>query len=135
VARAQELSGPERESLLRTTEELLAKFEGWASVGPSNFAHKRDLIRAELLQAREAHQLAAAAYDAAVISAAASGFVHDQALVHERAARFHQASGEAGPSRAHANAAVAYYEKWEAWAKSAALRAALPSAEGPRRFT
>src|SRR5271157_4209196 len=54
-------------------------------MGPSNFAHKRDLIRAELLRARHAHRPAAEAYEAAVISAAESGFVHDQALAHERA--------------------------------------------------
>ncbi len=125
LARAQELGGPGQESLLRTAEEMLAKFEVWARIGPSNFAHKRDLIRAELLRARNERQPAAAAYEAAVISAAESGFIHDEALAHERAALFFQASHVAEKSRAHAQAAVTQYEKWEAWAKSAAVRATL----------
>ncbi len=104
---------------------MLAKFEVWARIGPSNFAHKRDLIRAELLRARNERQPAAAAYEAAVISAAESGFIHDEALAHERAALFFQASHVAEKSRAHAQAAVTQYEKWEAWAKSAAVRATL----------
>jgi serine/threonine protein kinase len=124
AARAQEL-GSERDSLLRTAEESLAKFEAWASIGPSNFAHKRDLIRAELLRARQQSQPAAAAYEAAVISAAESGFVHDQALAHERAALFYRAADDGEKSRAHARAAVTHYEKWEAWAKSAAIRDTL----------
>jgi hypothetical protein len=125
AARAQELSGPEREALLKTAEEMLAKFEVWASVGPSNFAHKRDLIRAELLRARNEPEPAAAAYEAAVISAAESGFVHDQALAHERAVLFYYAADDAEKSRVHAQAAVTNYEKWEAWAKSAAIRDSL----------
>jgi serine/threonine protein kinase len=125
AARAREQSGADRESLLRTADELLAKFESWTSIGPSNFAHKRDLIRAELLHARDARQLAAAAYDVAVVSAAESEFVHDQALAHERAALFHQAADEREPSRAHALAAATHYETWEAWAKSAGIRATL----------
>jgi serine/threonine protein kinase len=125
AARAQQLSGADRESLLKAAEGLLAKFEVWASIGPSNFAHKRDLIRAELLRAHHQSQPAAAAYETAVISAAESGFVHDQALAHERAALFYQASDDAEKSRAHARAAITHYEKWEAWAKSAAIRNTL----------
>ena len=135
AGRSQELSGPEREPLLATAEELLAKFEAWASVGPSNFAHKRDLIRAELLRARHERQPAAAVYEAAVISAAASGFIHDQALAHERAAMFYQAYDEVEKSRAHAQAAATCYEKWEARAKSAALRERLLSLEAKTSMT
>jgi len=139
AARAQELSGPERETLLKTAEEMVAKFEAWANIGPANFAHKRDLIRAELLRARNEHQAAAASYEAAVISAAESGFVHDLALAHERALLFYRASGDMEKSRMHAQAAVTHYEKWEAWAKSTAIRDTLiqPKDAGisPKVFT
>ncbi len=122
AALAQQLTAPEREPHLRTADELLAKFEGWASMGSSNFAHKGNLIRAELLRAYFERQSAAAAYEAAVTSAAESGFIHDQALAHERAALFFQSCGDTAKSRSHAHSAVSCYEKWEAWAKSAALR-------------
>jgi tetratricopeptide (TPR) repeat protein len=131
AARTQELGGTERESMLRTVEELLAQFEVWASIGPANFAHKRDLIRAELLRARHEIRAAAEAYEAAVISAAESGLVHDQALAHERSLLFYKACDDLDKSRAHAQAAVAHYEKWEAWAKSAAIRDAFLSPKVP----
>jgi serine/threonine protein kinase/tetratricopeptide (TPR) repeat protein len=134
AARARELSGLERESLLKTADELAAKFEVWASMGPSNFAHKRDLIRAELLYARNERKPAAAAYHAALISAAESGFVHDEALAHERVAVFYRAADDAEQSRTHAQAAVTHYEKCEAWARSAAIRDTL-LAVGRQRFT
>jgi serine/threonine protein kinase len=127
AAQAQKLGGPERQSMLRTVEELLAKFEAWSAICPSNFAHKRDLIRAELLRARHERRLAAEACEAAVISAVESGLVHDQALAHERTFLFYQASGDLERSRTHAQAAVAGYEKWQARAKSASIRETLIS--------
>ncbi len=130
AARAQELNGPEREPLLKTAEESLGKFEAWASIAPWNFAHKRDLIQAELLRARRESRPAAEAYERAVISAAESGFVHDQALAHERAALFYRVS-DGEKSRAHAQAAVTHYEKWGASAKSAAIRDIPPPPKVP----
>lgn len=131
-ARAQEFTGLERESLLKTAEQLLMKFETWANIGPANFAHKRDLIRAELLRARDEGQ-AAAAYDRAVISAAESGFVHDQALAHERAALYYRAS-DSEKSRVHAQAAITYYDKWGARAKSAVIRDTFLLVQRRQRF-
>ncbi len=135
AARARECSGSERDALLTTAEELLEKFEAWALIGPANFAHKADLVRAELLHARGASERAVTAYAAAVISAAGSSLIHDEALAHERAARFHQASDGVERCRAHALAAATCYEKWEAWARSAAVRTAFSSTEGRRHVT
>lgn len=124
AAEARAQGGAGGEALLKTAEELLAKFEAWASVGPANFAHKRDLIRAELMLAR-ADDAAAAAFEDAVLSAGRSGFVHDLALAHERAALCYLAADDSKKSRAHAQAAVTHYEKWEAWARSTAVRETL----------
>ena len=121
AARAQEITGPERHALLRITQELLGQFQAWAEDGPANFTHKRDLIRAELLAALGTTE-AAGAYATAVTSAEASGFAHDAALAHERAALFHHAQGEGDVAMAHGNAAISHYDRWEAKAKSAALR-------------
>ena len=115
--------GDVRSKLLESIDDMLGRVEAWASVGPANFAHKRDLIRAERLRARgeRLDAAAAAAYDAAIESAAASGFVQDHALAHERAALFHEAGGDAAKASAHLDQAAALYRKWEAWAKVAAL--------------
>ena len=122
AARAGQLGRSERAPLLATVDKLLERFETWASDGPANFAHKRDVIRAERFRARDERELAAAAYEAAVVSAAASGFQHDLALAHERAAMFHQTAGDATKSRSHAQLAATHYEEWGATAKADSLR-------------
>jgi serine/threonine protein kinase/tetratricopeptide (TPR) repeat protein len=124
VARSREVTGEDRDALLQTARGLLEEFQAWAHMNPANFAHKRDLIRAELLAA-EASPDAVAAYQTAIASAEASGFVHDVALAHERAALFHQSRGENQVADSHAQIAISQYEHWEAWAKSEALRKQL----------
>ena len=118
-AAAGATSSDARSKLLESVEEQLKRFEGWASVGAANFAHKRDLIRAELLHARGGDRTAAAdAYDTALETAAASGFVQDHALAYERAALFHRAGGDAANASAHFDRAADLYQEWEAWAKA-----------------
>jgi len=121
VARAREVSGAEREALLQSARDLLEVFQAWADTNPANFAHKYDLIRAELLAAYASPD-AVEAYQKAVASAEASGFAHDLALVHERTAVFHQGRGEQEKAGSHAQIAISQYEQWEAWAKVEALR-------------
>jgi len=121
VARSREVTGAEHEALLRNARDLLEIFQSWADTNPANFSHKYELIRAELLAAIGSPD-AEAVYKTATKSAEASGFAHDVALVHERAALFHQSRGEDEAARSHAQAAISQYEHWEAWAKSEALR-------------
>jgi hypothetical protein len=111
----------ERAKLLATVDELLARFEAWADAGPDSFTHKHDLIRAERLHAGgepDERDEAMAAYYSAIESAAISGFVHDQALAHERAALFFGATGDAARETTHFREAEVLYRKWEAWAKA-----------------
>ena len=121
IARSREVTGADRHAHLQSAHELLQQFQGWGDINPANFAHKRDLIRAELLAA-EASPDAVPAYQSAVASAEASGFAHDVALAHERAALFHQRSGNQPAATRHAQIAIAQYQQWEAWAKVEALR-------------
>lgn len=121
AARSREVTGADRNALLLSAQDLLQQFQGWADINPANFAHKRDLIRAELLAACAGPDTDDA-YSTAVASAEASGFAHDIALVHERAALFYQSRGNRETAVAHAQVAISHYEQWEAWAKSAALR-------------
>jgi predicted ATPase len=121
AARAPEADERIGNGLLKTTEEVLGQFQRWAEVGPANFAHKRDLIGAELLAARNSPD-AIAAYQTAIASAETSGFAHDIALVHERAALLYEGNGDHPTAVLHAQIAISHYEQWQAWAKSAALR-------------
>jgi predicted ATPase len=127
IARALESGSPQSESLIGEARELMQKFETWAELGPSHVVHKRDLIRAELMRATAPDE-AAAYYQAALQSAEASGFLHDLALAHERTALFFLSVGRMEQARRHAEMAAEYYDRWEAFAKSRAIREALLSA-------
>src|SRR5262245_66252625 len=59
AARAAEADERERGRLIAVAEELLEAYEKWVAVGPANFAHKRDLIAAELHRARREDDRAA----------------------------------------------------------------------------
>jgi predicted ATPase len=112
----------EREPLIATAQEQLEAFERWAAAGPANFAHKRNLIAAELYRVRGDHVQAEEAFRAAVSSAAKSGFTHDLALAHERAAIFFDATNDRTRAVEYAERAAVHYDAWQAWAKSAAVR-------------
>jgi tetratricopeptide (TPR) repeat protein len=124
IGRALETGSPQSESLLGGARELAQKFETWAENGPSHVVHKRDLIRAELMRVTGPDE-AAGYYKAALQSAQASAFMHDLALAHERTALFFFSVGRSEEARRHAETAAEYYDRWEAFAKSRALREAL----------
>jgi tetratricopeptide (TPR) repeat protein len=124
IGRAQETGSPLSESLIGEAGELAQKFEAWAEHGPGHVVHKRDLIRAELMRAT-CRDEAAEYYEAALRSAEASGFVHDLALAHERTALFLLSAGRSEEGRRQAEMAAEYYDRWEAFAKSRAIREEL----------
>jgi predicted ATPase len=125
LGRALEVQPEERQPLFQAAAELLQNFTDWSTLSPSTFLHKRDLIHAELCRQRTLPSTAARAYQDAVASAEASGFLHDLALVQERAAHFFAGIGEPEPAHKHALAALASYNRWQAWAKAMHIQETL----------
>jgi predicted ATPase len=125
LGRALEVEASERTPLIQAAEELLQRFTAWADLCPSTFAHKRDLLHAELARQRLLPAAAAHAYETAVASARSSGFLHDLALAHERAAHFFAAWDQPELAHTHATAALASYTQWKASAKVAHLHETL----------
>jgi serine/threonine protein kinase len=115
---ALEVDAAERGSLLAVADDLLQRFSAWAILNPHTFAHKRDLIHAELCRHRTSTAAAAKTYEVAIASATASGFLHDLALAQERAALFFAASQQPRLANSYARAALTAYTNWQAWAKS-----------------
>src|SRR4029434_4005417 len=69
------------------------QLEIWAENCPENFENRAALVAAEIAR-REARRLDAEhLYEEAIRSARANGFVHNEALAHELAARFYAARG------------------------------------------
>jgi hypothetical protein len=103
------------ESALGLAEQMSA----WAGDNPSNFAHKRDLVLAELSQLENRPEEAEALYHSAASTALAQGFVHDAALTHERAASFFLSRSDSESARREASAACEAYKRWGAELKAA----------------
>jgi PAS domain S-box-containing protein len=118
---------PKRRAELREDIiEHLASFQRWAESCPATFAHKHALVSAEWarLEGRdiEAMQL----YEQAIRSAAERGFLQDQALASEIAARFYRLRGLEKVADAYLDEARDCYARWGALAKVAQLDQSHP---------
>ncbi|WP_437522035.1 AAA family ATPase [Sorangium sp. So ce726] len=89
----------------------------WAASCPDNFLHKHALVRAEIarLLGREAE--AVRLYEQAISSARENGFVQQEAIACELAARFYRDRGLSTPEGAYLRDARAAYFRWGAHAK------------------
>ncbi|MET0389181.1 MAG: AAA family ATPase [Polyangiales bacterium] len=116
----------EQPKLLTSILEKLAKLERWAETGPANFAHRRDLVAAELARCAGDGDRAARLYDLSLDAAKANRFVNDAALAAEAAAHFHGARGSALAARSYLAEAQYAYMRWGADAKVAELRLQYP---------
>jgi predicted ATPase/TolB-like protein/class 3 adenylate cyclase len=122
IAAVFEAASPERRAELR--EELiehLASFQRWAESCPATFAHKHALVSAEwaYLEGRDIEAMRL--YEHAICSAAERGFLQDQALASELAARFYRLRGLEKVADTYLDEARDCYARWGAWAKVAQL--------------
>jgi PAS domain S-box-containing protein len=69
------------------------QIEAWAQHCPENFANRAALVRAEIARLEDRVLDAMALYEQAIRSAQANGFVQNEALAYELAARFYAARG------------------------------------------
>ncbi|HTI00297.1 MAG TPA: AAA family ATPase [Acidisoma sp.] len=106
-----------------------AALKVWAALNPASFGHKQRLIEAEQARLHGDALGAMQCYEAAAAAAAASGFVHDQALAHERAARHGAALGLTLAARQHRRTAMECYRRWDAGAKAASLAVDFAASE------
>lgn len=106
----------ERADVRRQLAEARAHFDVWAQNCPDNFAGKHALVAAEEARVEERWSEAAPLYERAVQRARASGFVHDEGIAAERAARFYRERGMATPSDAYARLARDCWARWRAHA-------------------
>jgi PAS domain S-box-containing protein len=90
------------------------QFQEWAENCPANFEGRAGLIGAEIARidgrTLDAEQL----YEAAIRSARANGFVHNEAVANELAARFYAARGFETTSHAYLREARYGYLRWGA---------------------
>ena len=125
-------SSPERRAELR--EEFIAhlgSFQRWAESCPATFAHKHALISAEWARLEGRDIEAMPLYEQAIRLAAERGFLQDQALASELAARFYRLRGLEKVADTFLDEARDCYVRWGAWAKVAQLDKSHPRIRQP----
>jgi predicted ATPase/GAF domain-containing protein len=100
--------------LLMTHREQLRE---WADTNPPTFADKHDLVSAEIARIEGRALDAMHLYEQAIQSARENGFVQNEALAHEVAARFYLARGFETFAHTYLRNARNCYDRWGAHGK------------------
>jgi predicted ATPase/signal transduction histidine kinase/tRNA A-37 threonylcarbamoyl transferase component Bud32 len=106
------------------------QMELWAGTCEENFSHKHLLVEAEIARLRGDDLEAMRLYQRASRAAERQGFIQDEALAHELAARFYRARGLEDIAAMHTERAVRAYQLWGASRKVSALAAEHPGMLG-----
>ena len=117
LARAQlcdTASAPERAEHLEVVAAHYRQLREWAENCPENFENRAALIGAEIARLDGREFDAERLYEQAIQSAHANGFVHNEALANEVAARFYAAHGLETNAQAHLRNARHCYLRWGA---------------------
>lgn len=101
----------------------LKKLSNWAIHAPTNFEHRCELIRAEMASTSGNNVEAMELYDLAIAGAKENGYVQEEALANELAAKFYLAQKRITIAKAYMKEARYCYQKWGAKAKVEHLEA------------
>ncbi|HVH43223.1 MAG TPA: AAA family ATPase, partial [Labilithrix sp.] len=110
----------------------LQLLETWAQNCPENFADRAALVGAELARLDGEREKAADLYERAIRAARQSGFVHNEALAYETAARFYRARGFGLIADTYLREARDRYKQWGADGKVHQLEQSTPRLGRPR---
>ncbi len=104
----------------------------WANHCPANFRDRAELVGAELARLTGRDLEAARLYEAAIGSAHRNGFVQNEGLAHELAARYYLAHGLETAGYAHLRNARNCFERWGAHGKVKQLEERRPRLQEER---
>lgn len=112
--------------ILRQVTQHQDQLRRWADTAPMNYRHKFDLVEAERCRALADRAGAIERYDDAIAGARANGYLQDEALAHELAARFYLDWGKTRVARAYLQEAYECYRRWGATTKVTHLERLYP---------
>ena len=116
----------EQEGILDKVAENQEKIKVWAEFGPANQLYKYHLVEAECARVEGRDLEAAELYDRAIELAGEHGYINDEAMANEVAARFYEGCGRMKFAQVYIQDAYRLYELWGAKAKTDDLLAQYP---------
>ncbi|MEM9216703.1 MAG: PAS domain S-box protein [Cyanobacteria bacterium P01_F01_bin.150] len=114
-------SASEQASIIAQVNDNQKKLEYWAGYAPMNFQHKYDLVLAETYRCLGQKSEAIDAYDQAISDAKGNGYIQEEALANELAAKFYLSWGKDRLAAEYMQEAYYCYAHWGAKAKVADL--------------
>lgn len=117
--------------LLQVKEYQAMLARDWVAHSPENHQHKWDLVEAEIHRICQERSEAIEQYDRAIAGAKQNGFMHEEALANELAAKFYLDWGKEKVAVAYLQEAYACYTRWGANAKLADLDTRYPNLLAP----
>jgi predicted ATPase/signal transduction histidine kinase/DNA-binding response OmpR family regulator/tRNA A-37 threonylcarbamoyl transferase component Bud32 len=121
------LSSPiQQEYILERVINNQEKMQNWAVHAPMNFKHKYDLVEAEKARLLGQYWQAMEYYDRAIAGAKEQGYIQEEALANELAAKFHFEHGREKVAQTYLTDAYYGYILWGATAKVRHLEASYP---------
>ena len=122
-----DLAAPgERQKHVEALAAHYRQLEAWAQHCPENFANRAALLQAEIARLEDRALDAMDLYEQAIRSAQANGFVQNEALAFELAARFYAARGFEQISEIYLRKARDRYVRWGADGKARQLDRLYP---------
>lgn len=103
-----------------------SKIQEWAIHAPNNYQHKYCLLEAEYCRILSRYYQAMECYDRAISGAKANGYIQEEALANELAAKFYLDWGKEKIAAVYMQEAYYCYSRWGAKAKVAHLETSYP---------
>jgi diguanylate cyclase (GGDEF)-like protein/PAS domain S-box-containing protein len=117
---------PERDTLWASVAQGKRKLQAWATQAPMNCQHRYDLICAEEQRVLGHPEQALDLYDRAIAGAKENGYIQEEALANELAARFYLDWGKEKVAQVYLLEAYYGYLSWGAKAKTGDLERRYP---------
>jgi PAS domain S-box-containing protein len=108
---------PQQREYAQVLVEKLGKFKLWADNCPENYRNRHALVSAEVARIEGRDFGAMRFYEEAISSAREHGFIQNQAIAHELAARFYAARGFETIAETYLRNARSCYVRWGAHGK------------------
>ncbi|MBW4490088.1 MAG: AAA family ATPase [Trichocoleus desertorum ATA4-8-CV12] len=107
----------EQSELLEQVRVNQERMQEWAHYAPENYSHKHQLIEAEMARVSERYFEATELYDRAIAGAREQGYVQEEAIANELAAKFYLSRNRAKLAQHYLLEAYHGYICWGATAK------------------
>ncbi|MFN6465825.1 MAG: AAA family ATPase [Nostoc sp. DedVER02] len=127
----EQLSTPEQQQIEECIAANQEKLKYWATHAPMNFLHKFHLVEAERERVQGNKAEAIDLYDRAIALAKEHGYIQEEALANELAAKFYLNWGKERIAQEYITQAYYGYARWGAKAKVADLEKRYPQLLAP----